>query len=307
MGLFGGGYDKAGPGVDKNAPKKRGLFLYIELVSRKFTLFLRSGFLYSLFAVPVLVLVYLLTVFVLAQPITAIQQSALEIMRSNGVAESEIAGQLGTVTFGICSTVAIFFVTMWGAGPLSAGLSYVYRCFTREQPVWVWSDGKDKVKENAKQGFIVLLIDILVFIFAPTAIIFYYNMSKLDGMQMIATILTYILSLALLIYTMMHPFMYQLMVTFETKTKDLYKNALLIMFAHLPICLILTFISAALITIPFGLWGVTGSMALVFIGLTIGYAFLRYPMEFYAARIIEKTFLNDKKKKTAEIEYEEEE
>ena len=97
------------------------------------------------------------------------------------------------------------------------------------------------------------------------------------------------------------------MVTFDTKLKDLYKNSLLIMLAHLPICLILTLISVVLLTIPFGLWGVTGSMALVFIGLTIGYAFLRYPMEFYAARIIEKTFLNDKKKKTAEIEYEEEE
>ena len=41
MGLFFGGYDKAGPGVDPNAPKKKGFFLYMELVTRKFTKFCR--------------------------------------------------------------------------------------------------------------------------------------------------------------------------------------------------------------------------------------------------------------------------
>ncbi len=306
MGFFFGGYDKPGPGVDKNAPKKKGIFLYLEIIGRKFSNFLHAGVLYSIFSIPVIVLVYLLTVFVFIQPITAIQQSAMEIMQANGVPEAQISGQLGTVTFGICSTIAIFFVTMWGAGPASAGLSYVFRCFTREQPVWVWSDGKDKAKENAKQGFLVLLVDILVFVLAPTAITFYFNMAKAGEAKTIATILVYVLSVGLLVYTMMHPFIYQIMITFETKFKDLFKNSLIIMLAHLPLCLLLTLISAAIITVPFGLFGVTGSVGLVFIGLSLGYMFLRYPMEFYAARIIEKTFLKDNEKKTVEIEYEDE-
>lgn len=304
MGFFGGGYDKPGRGVDKNAPKKKGLFLYIELISRKFTNFLHAGILYSLFSIPLIVLIYLLTVFVLAQPINAIAHTALDIMQKNGIAQEEISGQLGTITFGICTTVTVFFLSMWSAGPLSAGLSYVFRCFTREQPVWVWSDGKDKVLENMKQGFLVLLIDVLVFVLAPTAITFYYNMSLAnESMSFFTTLIIYVLLLGLLIYTMMHPFIFQLMVTFKCGFSELFKNSLLIMLAHLPVCVLLTAISTALITIPFGLFGVSGSVVLVIVGFTFGYAIVRYPMEFYAARIIKKTYLDKAEK--AKIEYEE--
>ena len=37
MGLFGGNYMKEGPGVDKNAPKKKGFFLFWDIIIRKFT------------------------------------------------------------------------------------------------------------------------------------------------------------------------------------------------------------------------------------------------------------------------------
>ncbi|MBR5808875.1 MAG: hypothetical protein IKY39_02040 [Clostridia bacterium] len=33
MGIF-PNYEKAGAGIDKNAPKKRGIFLYFELIAR---------------------------------------------------------------------------------------------------------------------------------------------------------------------------------------------------------------------------------------------------------------------------------
>lgn len=34
-----GGYDKPGKGVDKNEPKKKGFFLFFDIVIRKFTNF----------------------------------------------------------------------------------------------------------------------------------------------------------------------------------------------------------------------------------------------------------------------------
>ena len=37
MGIFGGGYDKPGKGVDKNEPKKKVFFLFFDIVIRKFT------------------------------------------------------------------------------------------------------------------------------------------------------------------------------------------------------------------------------------------------------------------------------
>ena len=309
MGLFfGGGYDKPGAGVDPNAPKKRGFFLYMELVTRKFGSFIKAGFLYSLCALPLLALIYVLTVFVFSQPIASIQTTALGIMQQNGVPEAEIPGQLGTITFSICSMAAVFFVTMWGAGPLSAGLSFLFRSFTREQPVWVWSDGKDKVRENWKQGLGVLIVDLLFFILVPIAISFYYALGPATGMNFICTLIVYVLILLMFIYTMMHPYIYQLMITFECHFKDLFKNALLLALAKLPVNVLLTAISLFIIVAPAGLGGVMGAMGLVLVGLTFGYIVLRYPMEFYAARVIQKTFLTDKSmvvKDKKAVEYEE--
>lgn len=309
MGLFFGGYDKPGAGVDPNAPKKKGFFLYIELVMRKFGKFLQAGFLFSLISLPILVLVYIISAFVLAQPISAVQNTALSIMQSAGVNEAEIPGQLGTITFSICSMTAVFFVTMWGSGPLSAGLSYIFRCFTREEHVWIVSDGKDKVRENLKQGLGVMAVDFVFLVFIPFAVTFYYNLSKIAGLNFISTLIVYVLLLAALIYTMMHPYIYQIMVTFNCKFRDLFKNALLLTLGKLPINLLLTAIAVALIVLPVAFGGIMGGMVIVVIGLTAGYIVLRYPMEFYAARVIEKTFLNDKsmvQKNTPEIEYEEE-
>ncbi len=309
MGLFfGGGYDRPGAGVDPNAPKKRGFFLYMELVTRKFGSFIKAGFLYSLCALPLMALIYVLTVFVFSQPIAAIQTTALNIMRQNGVPEADIPGQLGTITFSICSMTAVFFAVMWGAGPLSAGLSYVFRCFTREQPVWVWSDGKDKVKENMKQGIGVMVVDLLFFIFVPVAISFYYALGSATGMKFICSLIVYVLLVLMFIYTMMHPYIFQLMITFECHFKDLFKNALLLALAKLPVNVILTALSLLIIIAPAALGGVMGAMGLVLIGLTFGYIILRYPMEFYAARVIQKTFLNDRSmvvKDKKPVEYEE--
>lgn len=306
MGLFFGGYDKPGAGVDPNAPKKKGIFFYIELVSRKFTKFLQAGIIFTLFSLPILAAVYFMSVFLFAQPISAIQTTAMSVMQANGVEAAEMPAQLGTITFCICAMVSVFFVTMWGSGPLSAGLSYVFRCFTREQPVWVWSDGKDKVKENLKQGFGVMAIDFVVFILLPFAVTFYYNLSKVAGMNLICTLIMYVLLLFALIYTMMHPYIYQIMITFDCKFKDLFKNALLFSLAKLPVNLLLTAIALAIIVIPVAVGGVTGSMIIVAGGLSIGYIVLRYPMEFYASRVIQKTLLNDKSMVVKKV-YEEEE
>lgn len=307
MGLFfGGGFDKPGPGVDPNAPKKRGLFLYIDIVARKIGKFFAIGAVYSLLSIPLLALLYFLSVFVFAQPISSLQSTAYSIMQQNKVDAALIPEQLGTITFLIASMSCVFFVTMLSSGPLSAALSYVMREFTREKYVWVWSDGRDKIKENLKQGFAVLVIDLAVFVFVPIAVIFYTQLASAEpSLQLVSTILTYVLILAALIYTMMHPYIFQLMVTFDSKLGEIFKNALIMTLAHLPVNLLLTAISLFLIIAPGAVCGLGGALAMVVLGLTGGISVLRYPMEFYAARVIEKTYLKPHKK--AHIEYEEDE
>ena len=61
MGLFSFNYAKPGPGVDKNAPKKKGFFLYFEIFRRKFFKLLQANMLYFLCSLPFLAIIFFLT------------------------------------------------------------------------------------------------------------------------------------------------------------------------------------------------------------------------------------------------------
>ena len=114
--------------------------------------------------------------------------------------------------------------------------------------------------------------------------------------------LCYVLFLALLIYTMMHFYIYQLMVTFEYTIGQLYKSALLLSLGKLPMNLLLIVISMG---ITMGLFFVFNPAIVLILLLIVGLCVTRFPMEFYAARVLEKTIKASEKKK-AKIKYLEE-
>ena len=53
MGLFSGRYDKPGPGISKNAPKKKPFFLFWEIYGRKFWKLIIANLVYVLLCIPV--------------------------------------------------------------------------------------------------------------------------------------------------------------------------------------------------------------------------------------------------------------
>ena len=60
MGLFRPSFDKPGKGVDVNAPQKRSFFRFFEILSRKFTHFIRVSLIYSVFLIPTFIIVFFL-------------------------------------------------------------------------------------------------------------------------------------------------------------------------------------------------------------------------------------------------------
>ena len=58
MGLF-NRYLKEGPGVEKDAPKKKGIFLFFEIYFRKFFKLLKAGLYYMFESLPFLIIVVL--------------------------------------------------------------------------------------------------------------------------------------------------------------------------------------------------------------------------------------------------------
>lgn len=291
MGLF-NGYMKEGPGVGKNEPKKRGFLLFYDILIHKFSKLLGANCLLTLTS-----LIWIAALYFFAA--LALNNTGIVDNIANTIASVDntvdIAQAQGSITVMLQLLIAMGVFTLWGSGPSSAAYAYVNRCFTRGEPVWVASDGKDKFIENFKQGMIVVIIDAAVLILGVNAMLFYHSFYAATH-SFIWMLMTYLMMLVFIIYTLMHPFIYQIMVTFECGIGAIYKNALLMSLAKLPGSVFTTAVSAAVVLLLFNVMNPV--VAALFLGV-FGLMVTRYVTDFYAARVIEKTVLRNMKTKQA--------
>ena len=207
MGLFSRSFDKRG--VDPNAPKKRAFFRFFELVVRKFWNFTKLSPMYVAFLLPIYILYFLTAPFVL---------NLFSVQATDSIA---------IIFFGYLT--ANLMVSLFGGGPVTAGMTYIMRNYSNEEHAWIWSDFKDNAKSNFKQALVVFLVDLAMLALFYVAIMVY---SSLGGNF---RILKYLVFVLLFVYIMMHFYIYPMMVTFKLSLKDLYKNAALFAIAKLPL------------------------------------------------------------------------
>lgn len=282
-------FSKPGPGVDKNAPKKKGIFLYFELFFRKFGKIIASNALYCLISVPLLLFLYIFA------PVGLME----ETVKSAADGDTYIL-----IMMALRMAFAFGIFILWGSGPASAAYAYITRCFTREEHVWIISDGKDKFKENFKQSIVVVIVDILVLFLGLNAVMFYHSSYALNQ-SLIWMVAEYMTVLMLMVYTMMHYYIYQIMVTFECTIPQLYKNSLLLALGKLPYNILLSIFAVVMIGVFYLILSPYLSIILSFV---IVVAFVRFPIEFMAARTISKTITDmNRKKQSAKKQYIEQE
>ena len=268
---------RAGPGIDKNAPKKKGFFLYFELFIRKIGKIIGSNALYCAVSLPWLILLYIFA------PVGLMSTTA----QANADGEMYI---LLMMAFRVAFAFGIFI--LWGAGPSSAAYAYITRCFTREEHVWILSDGWDKFKENLKQSIVILIVDAIVILLALNALMFYYSgYAQTGDIFWLAT--GYITVLMLVLYTVMHYYIYQLMVTFECSIIQLYKNAMLLTLGKLPYNILLSAFAVCMIGV---LYLLISPYLSILLSIVIAVAFVLFPIEFFAARTLNKNIIDMKKK-----------
>lgn len=277
---------KEGPGVDKNAKKKRGLFLYIDIVFRKFLKLMQAGILYFLCSLPYLALCF----FVISPTIMACIGFNDMTFTPIGEYSAEQTKVLAQILYSIIITMFIF--NFFGAGPVSAAYAYVTRCFTRGEHAWIGSDGWDKFKENFVQSLLLVVCDIVVFILGFNAISFYRALSAQTSIFVIASGLTMSL---MFIYMVMHYYIYQIMVTYKCTFIELIKYSIITALAKLPITVLLTVITVGIFWLMVNFLSGNPLIFALLLGL-IGLIFTRYPIEFYAARVIEKNIKAERKK-----------
>lgn len=216
--MFRKNYSKPGPGVEKRDPNQSRISIFFEILRGKFWDLLKLNLLYVLFSIPAFIITCIVTGFLSAALLNAIN------MDENMVWSAYIAFNL---FFGVS------FGALLGFGPSTAALTYTLRNIGREEHVWLFSDFRDKIKENFKQSFGLWILDLVVF----ALVVFAYNFYANAGEPI--SYLRYLLLSFALIYIMLHLFVYQLMITFELPLKALMKNAVLFALAKAPKCFIL--------------------------------------------------------------------
>ena len=180
--------------VYKRQPKKKGFFLFFDIVIRKFTKFLGANCLYAITSIIWIAILYIFGGIVLSS--THIVQNVSDTIISLGT-ESSAENVQGSIMILIQLAFSIGVFTFWGSGPATAAYSYITRCFTRGEHTWVLSDGADKFKENFKQGMVVVLIDAVLLVFGLNAILFYHSLYVSTG-SMLWMMLLYVMILVLL-------------------------------------------------------------------------------------------------------------
>lgn len=281
MGLF-NSYLKEGPGVDKNAKRKKGIFLYFEIVFSKFFKFIKANSMISLVSLPYFVIAFLfLSPFIMRGfGIDAAMELAISDMK---LAAEDVA----SMQLMIQAIITVMLFNFFGSGPASASYAYITRCYTRAEHAWILSDGKDKFKENFKNSALLFVADCFVIFLVMNAVYFYgqYALNQTGATAMLFTYIRFFTMLVFIIYMMMHIYAYQLMVTYECNFRMMIKSAFMLTMAKLPMNVILTAITLALIYIPMQYFNPVISVLFYMI---IGMMFTRFPLEFYAARVIEK-------------------
>lgn len=247
MGIFRlGDINKAGKGIDKDAPEKRSFFAFFELFFRKIGRLCKLNLMYLLASLPVIVVVFCLAGLIsnpVAEYCMPALASALE-MSAPDLTDGVFAVYVWIIDVFVRISVCILFLALWGAGPATAGYTYVLRNYAREEHAWLWSDFWQRTKENFKQSLATIVIDIVVFAFSIYAYQFY---NAMGGMMSYFGV---VILAGVFVFTIMHIYIYQMMITSKLSLKDIYKNALLFAFMRLPLNL---FIILMIVIIHFGI------------------------------------------------------
>ena len=246
MGLFNVNYNKPGKGIDKDAPKKKGLNLFYDIYFRKFWDIIKLNLLYLVTSLPCLVIIGLLAGGI-ANDITAKYMPLVAQamgLSSVDVTNPDLAKIVMFFDAGIRLFTGLAFIVFVGAGPMTAGLAHILKCFVNEVPVFLVSDYFAAVKSNWKQALAVWIVDIAVYTFAYYAVRFYGSM----GAPMMY--MKYVLYVLIFFFTILHFFIYHLMLSYKIPFMQLYRNAALFAIPSFPFCL-LVFAACAFILFIF--------------------------------------------------------
>lgn len=220
---------KPGKGISKDAPEKRRFFLFFEIFFDKFFKLIQLNFVYFICLIPLFLGIY----YSMGTDLTfATLSDALKYP------PFYFRPDFPNVPALILLAVSVFLT-----GPATAGFTYVIRNMQRREHTWVISDFFRYMGKNFKQGIIMSIMDLIIYVLLYVAIVFYMFIMPVDTPEAgtLMPALGAIFAVALtLIYTWAHYYIYTMMVTFKLDFSKLFKNAVIFAIAKLPLNLLIT-------------------------------------------------------------------
>ena len=199
MGFFKKDYNKPGPGVPKNAPRKKGIARFIEILGRDFGNLVKLNLLFFACAFPAILL------FIWA---------ILNI------------GIGGFLFWAFLAWIASFPV-----GPALTAMHYLITKMLRDDPGFIWHDFKKAFKENFKETLLPGMLYTLV-IGSQVLSFFYYMAGSAQGQMSFPILVLYLFSV--LLFAMAAPYFFIQKPYLDLKNGGVIKNSLLLAIGNAP-------------------------------------------------------------------------
>ncbi|MCL2426195.1 MAG: DUF624 domain-containing protein [Oscillospiraceae bacterium] len=230
MGLFSRNYNRPGPGVSKDEPRKKGVARFFELLFRDFWDLMKINMLFCLCVLPSAVMFFV--GFDLLYP---------------------------SIAFIVSFLLALALAFPIG-GAMTAYVYYITKMM-RDDPSYVWYEFKRKFKENFKQAAPVGVV-CTAFVYTQIMLWVLLVMEEINSDLVLLTV-----SLAsLVIFGMIAPYVFLHLAYVDLNTTGILKNSMLMSFGYLPRSFMGALLSG-LIWIAFALFFPASLMFIPVIGL----------------------------------------
>ena len=198
MGIFSRNFDRPGPGVRKDEPRKKGFARFFELLTRDFGDLIKLNLLFCICIVPTV--------------------AAL------------IIGSIW-INIGIAFIIAVLFAFPVG-GALVAYIYYITKMM-RDDPSYVWYEFKRKFLENYKQAAPIGML-CTAFIYAQIWIWASLWGALLAEQPFTDHIWFLIAFLSIIIFFSIAPYLFMHVAYIKLKTRQIIKNSVLMAFGYFP-------------------------------------------------------------------------
>lgn len=284
--------DRNGKGVEKGEDMRPTLKNFFKQFWRKLSHLLSLNLLMLMQVVPIIIAIFAF----LTTPMTPSQTSAIfaplygtTLITQSGQVDMLIATQglplsipvFQPAAYWIIGACALFLLVTLGWQ--SVGSFYVLRGLVRGDAVFVFSDYFYGIKRNFKQGLVFGLIDALLIIVLTIDLAYYSQTVGAFWLDVMFWILTAIA----ILYLIMRPYIYMMLITFDMKIRKMFKNALIFsalgikrnLMAVLGIALLVIFhVTLIILFMPQGV--ITVILPLVYVFAAVGFitAYAIYPV-----------------------------